>query len=82
MAAARTPCPALRDFLEARGELGVAVHQQILLVLEQPIVEGREVLGRLPHPRRIRVRRAASELNAPRFQFHHEQQIKRHQPAR
>lgn len=57
------------------AELRVAVHQQILLAVQRAVVKRRQVARDLLHPRAVGIHRDARQVNPPRLQFHHEQQV-------
>ncbi len=69
------------DVAKLLRELCVAVHEQVLLAVQETVVRSGQLAGHDLHPRPIGIRRRSEETDASRRQFHHKEQIKGHQPA-
>ena len=64
------------------AELGVSIHDQVLLSAEKAVVYIRQISRDLLHPSLMGTRCASSEVNPASLEFHHKQQIERDEPSR
>ena len=71
----------VKDVAEHLAELGISIHDQVTLAIEESVFAVGQFTSDLFHPRLIGTGRATGEVNAARFKFHHEQQVKRYQSA-
>lgn len=71
----------LKEVTKARAERAIPVHDQITSVIKEAVFKVRQIPDDLPHPRLIRIRCTAGEMDTPCSHLHHEEQIVGHQAA-
>ena len=61
------------------AELGVTIHDQVVLAVEKTVLVIGQLAGDLFHPCFVGTGRATCEMDATRLEFHHEEKIERGQ---
>ena len=69
----------IEDPPERFAELGVAIHENVPTVRQEPVVTIRQIPRHLFHPVGIRVRSASGEADTPRSDFENEENVERDQ---